>query len=188
MTSSTRTAPAILAAWFLVAFATVYAGVLTQVPFPPPVFVAAGVIFSLAMIVLVPGVAAWLRDVDLRWILSFHLVRFVGAFFLWLAAQGRLPDSFAKPAGIGDIITAVWAAGLLATGYARPGRALLIWNLFGIADILFVVVNAVRGIMTQPAAFTEFYKLPLGLLPTFIVPVIIVSHLVVFVRNRAPAA
>ena len=184
-TPASRVGPLILLAWAAVAVATVGMGFLTRVPFPPPVFVASGVLFALAMIVLVPGVAAWLRELDLRVILSFHLVRFVGAFFLWLAVQGRLPYSFARPAGIGDIITAVWAAGLLVTGYARPGKALLFWNLFGVADILFVVFNAVRGIMTDPASFTEFYHLPLGLLPTFIVPVIIVSHGVVFLRLRS---
>lgn len=183
-TPASRVGPWILLAWAAVAVTTVGMGFLTRIPFPPPVFVAAGVVFSVAMIILVPGVAAWLRDLDLRVILSFHLVRFVGAFFLWLASQGRLPDSFARPAGIGDIITAVWAAGLLVTGNAKPGKALLVWNLFGAVDILFVVFNAVRGIMTDPASFTEFYHLPLGLLPTFIVPVIIVSHGVVFLRLR----
>ena len=184
MTTPSRAGPLILALWLLVATITVAMGLLAQVPFPPPVFVGAGVLFAVVCVVIVPGVAAWLRDLDLRVLLSFHLIRFVGVFFLWLAAQGRLPDAFARPAGIGDILTAVWAAGLLVTGNARPGKALLVWNIIGTADILFVVFNALRGIMTDPAAFGEFYHLPLGLLPTFIVPVIIVSHGVVFLRLR----
>ena len=42
--------------------------------------------------------------------------------------------------------------------------------------------------MHDPASLAEFFHLPLGLLPTFLVPLIIVSHLVVFLRLRVAKA
>ena len=49
-------------------------------------------------------------------------------------------------------------------------------------DILFVVASAARSGLTDPPSMIELTRLPLSLLPTFIVPLIIASHIVVFVR------
>lgn len=183
-----RLAPALILLWGAAAAVAVEFGVLVRVDFPPPVFVGVGVLFMLLCAVVVPGFAAWMKTVDIRVILAFHLVRFVGFYFLWLAGEGRLDPFFAEAAGIGDIITAVGACGLLLLPDARLGRWLLIWNIVGLVDILLVVANAVRVVLANPAGLAEFFILPLGLLPTFIVPLVIVSHLVVFLRLRVKAA
>ena len=183
-----RLAPALLLVWGLAATAFVGMGMLPRMPFPPPVFVGLGVLLSLIFLIFVPGFAAWVKTVDIRWILGFHLVRFVGIYFLILASQGRLDDYFARTAGIGDIITATGAVALILIPALREGLGLKIWNAFGFADILFVVFNAARGIRTAPDGFAEFFHLPLGLLPTFIVPVIVVSHVVILFRLRRAAA
>ncbi|HTK55685.1 MAG TPA: hypothetical protein VL295_02595 [Gemmatimonadales bacterium] len=183
-----RLAPALLLVWGLAATAFVGMGMLPRMPFPPPVFVGLGVLLSLIFLIFVPGFAAWVKTVDIRWILGFHLVRFVGIYFLILASQGRLDDYFARTAGIGDIITATGAVALILIPAAREGLGLKIWNAFGFADILFVVFNAARVVRTAPERFTEFFHLPLGLLPTFIVPVIVVSHVVILFRLRRAAA
>lgn len=179
-----RLAPALLLMWGLAAAAFVGMGMLPRMPFYPPVFVGLGVLLCLVFLIFVPGFAAWMKTVDIRWILAFHLVRFVGIYFLVLASQGRLEALFARSAGIGDIVTAVGAVALLLVPTWREGKGLLYWNLFGFADILLVVFNAARVVLTAPEGFSEFYHLPLGLLPTFVVPVIIVSHVVVLFRLR----
>ncbi|HEX7918340.1 MAG TPA: hypothetical protein VF454_03005 [Gemmatimonadales bacterium] len=183
-----RLAPALLLVWGLAATAFVGMGMLPRMPVYPPVFVGLGILLCLIFLVFVPGFAAWMKTVDIRWILAFHLVRFVGIYFLILASQGRLELLFARSAGIGDIITAVGAVLLLLVPALREGKALLWWNLFGFADILLVVFNAARVVLTTPEQFREFFHLPLGILPTFVVPVIIVSHVVVFFRLRRAAA
>jgi hypothetical protein len=183
-----RLAPILILLWGIGAACFVQMGMLWRVSFPPPAFVGAGVLFLLICAIVVPGFAAWMKTVDIRVILGFHLVRFVGFYFLWLATVGRLDPLFAEGAGIGDIITAVGATGLLLLPDARDTKWLLIWNIVGFIDILLVVANAVRVVITDPAGFAEFFNLPLGLLPTFIVPLIIVSHLVVFLRLRTKAA
>lgn len=183
-----RLAPALLLVWGLAATAFVGMGMLSRMPFPPPVFVGLGILLALIFLIFVPGFAAWMKTVDIRWILGFHLVRFVGIYFLILASQGRLDTYFARTAGIGDIITAAAALALILIPAGRDGIALKLWNAFGFADILFVVFNAARGIRSAPDGFTEFFHLPLGLLPTFIVPVIVVSHVVILFRLRRAAA
>ncbi len=186
MTSSTRLAPILLFLWGAAAIAAVASGLLTSLPFPPPLLVPITVVLAILAILMVPGVAAWIGGLDIRALVALHLVRFIGGYFLWLCTQGRLVESFALPAGIGDLIVAVGALGLLLTGYARPGRPLLWWNILGTLDILMVVANALRAFFTAPEGITEFFHLPLGLLPTYIVPLIILSHLAIFVRLLRP--
>jgi hypothetical protein len=186
---ASRLAPTLILLWGIVAALAVWRGLLWNAPFPPPVFVGAGVLFLLAAAVVVPGFAAWMKQVDIRLLLGFHLVRFVGLYFLWLATVGRLDPTFALTAGIGDLIAAVGATGLLLFPDLRDGKWLLVWNIVGLADILLVVVTAARIFATAPADLAELAMFPLGLLPTFVVPLIIVSHLVVFLRLRVkPAA
>ena len=96
-----RLAPTLILVWGIAALLWVQQGMLERVPFPPPVFVGAGVLFLLVSAVVVPGFAAWMKQVDLRVILGLHLVRFVGFYFLWLSSQGRLDPFFANSRGSG---------------------------------------------------------------------------------------
>ena len=49
-------------------------------------------------------------------------------------------------------------------------------------DILFVVVTAVRLGAADPASMAALQRLPLNLLPTFLVPLIIATHVILGVR------
>src|SRR6266513_4750626 len=64
----------------------------------------------------------WVAIIDLRWLIALHLTRFVGIYFLILGSRGDLPEGFAKPAGIGDIVIAVCAVALLFA-LGRDGAA-----------------------------------------------------------------
>lgn len=184
MSPSRLAAPIILVLWLIAAVVAVGNGLLYRTPFPPPLFVAFGVLFAFLCLLLVPGVAAWVGGLDLRAILGFHLVRFVGIYFLWLMGQGRLDPDFARQAGIGDIVTALGAVLLLIIPAWQSKRGFMIWNIVGFGDILLVVTKVAWGVSTTPAGFTELFTLPLGLLPAFFVPLIIVSHIVVFFRLK----
>ena len=56
------------------------------------------------------------------------------------------------------------------------------WNALGLLDILLVVANAARHAMANPASMAALVRLPLSLLPTFLVPLIIAGHFLIFVR------
>lgn len=129
---------------------------------------------------------SWLLVLPVRRVLQFHLVRFVGYAFLWLSVTGAMPTAFAVPAGIGDIVVATAALLLLSVATSpRWNRLVLVWNIVGLADILFVVATAARLAMADPASMLALMRFPLGLLPTFIVPLVIASHLWVFAALRS---
>jgi hypothetical protein len=146
------------------------------------------ILFSLVALLLIAyGLSSafrrWLCSVPLAWLVSIHLVRFVGFYLLWLYEQRQLPFAFAVLGGWGDIVVASLALVLLIL---RPNsRAIYqIWNMLGLADILFVVVTATRLALADPASMATLLRFPLSLLPTFIVPIIIFSHVVIFLRLK----
>lgn len=124
-------------------------------------------------------------NVDLGWLIALHLTRFVGIYFLVLCRSGELSCTFAKPAGMGDIITAFGAALLLLTGAVQRGwrKTILAWNCFGFLDIIFVVFSAFRVGLVDWRHMGPLRELPLMLLPAFLVPLIISSHVIIFVRK-----
>jgi hypothetical protein len=135
----------------------------------------------------VSSVKTWALSVAPRWLVLFHLTRFVGFYFLFLQRRGQMPFAFAVPAGWGDITVAFLAVFVLISSDARNWKPLLVWNCLGLLDILFVVSAALRiGLQDWPSmhALREW---PLSLLPTFVVPLIIASHVLIFARARGSA-
>jgi hypothetical protein len=191
-TVGSRTVVLIGLAWLLVAIAAGAAGLGRT--WPPPVVIAVLTAAVLAAAWLNPRFRAWLDRLDLRWLVAFHLTRFVGFYFLYLYARGQLPYDFAVPGGWGDIAVASLAIVLLLIGPPRDGgrrAAYAVWNVLGLADILFVVVTAVRLGAADPASMAALQRLPLNLLPTFLVPLIIATHVILGVRlarGRRPGA
>jgi hypothetical protein len=158
-------------------------------PVPPPVILAGLTAAGIVAYAASDGIKGAVRAVPLAALVAVHLIRFVGAWFIVLYRRGELPFAFAVPGGWGDIVAAATAAGLLAGAIpARtPARrkALLAWNAFGLLDILFVVANAARLFLADPGQLAPLTRLPLSLLPTYFVPLIVLSHLAIFGRLRA---
>jgi len=189
---SSRTVLLLGLGWLLVATGLGAAGIVRTLR-PPAVPL---VVFGLTVVVLAAGwllvgFRAWLSAIDERWLVGLHLTRFVGAYFLYLYGQGQLPYAFAVPGGWGDIAVASLAAILLVVGPPRDARrrwAYIVWNVFGLADILYVVVTAARLATADPESMVALLRLPLSLLPTFLVPLIVASHVVLGVRLARQSA
>ena len=185
-TVSSRTVVLIGLGWLVLATGVGAFGIVSTLR--PPALPL--VLFGLTAVVLgagrfSTGFRAWLLAIDVRWLVGLHLTRFVGAYFLYLYGRGQLPYAFAVPGGWGDIAVASLAALLLLSGSpARAGRrgAYILWNVLGLADILFVVVTAARLGVADPESMAALLQLPLILLPTFLVPLIIASHVILGVR------
>ena len=102
-----------------------------------------------------------------------------------------LPREFTAPAGWGDILVGIGAIWVLLR--ALPPRtagqrlALLIWNVAGLLDIFGVLGNALRLFVKTPSFVEPFTSLPLAILPTFVVPIVIVSHVLLFGWVRVKA-
>jgi hypothetical protein len=173
--------------WFLVAAAVGYSGVLLKLPLPA----MQGILLVLTAAALVaarrlPALRAWLEQVDLRVLLLLHLTRFVGFYFILLYRQGRLPYDFAVRGGAGDIVVATGALLLcvLPLGAAARRHGITIWNVVGSIDILFVIFTAARLAWQGEWHMRALEVMPLSLLPTFLVPLIVTTHVVIFLRLR----
>src|SRR5271155_3419671 len=120
------------------------------------------------------------RNEALRPLLMFHSLRFVGlAFLVPGVVSPDLPAAFAEGAAYGDIVAAALA---LLTLVLLPGKlgivAAWVFNLWGLADIVHANYEDIRlGV----ASF----------LPTFIVPLFVITHGLMFwllLRNENAAA
>src|SRR5438045_622127 len=61
-------------------------------------------------------IKAWALNVDIRWLVIFHVTRMIaGIYFLALCHRGELPCAFALAAGWGDILVALLALVAVAT-------------------------------------------------------------------------
>ena len=174
----------ILLIWCVSAVLLGASGVIASLHPPVPQVILFGLV---ALLLIAYGFSSkfrlWISSVPLAWLVSVHLVRFVGFYFLWLYEHRQLPFAFAVLGGWGDIVVASLALVLLVL---RPGsRAIYhVWNTLGLADILFVVSTATRLALADPASMAALLRFPLSLLPTFIVPLIIFTHVVIFLRLK----
>lgn len=171
--------------WFAAAVLAGHFLVLQRLPAPA----VPGMVFTLTALLLLayfrlPGVRAWVDALPLRRLVLVHVTRFVGIVFLVLYHRGQLPYAFAVPGGIGDIVIATFAlpVALAPLEDSSRLRAINIWNVAGLADILFVVITAIRINLADPAEMQALTHLPLSLLPTFLVPLLIATHVIIFTR------
>ena len=150
-----------------------------------------GSLLSYALIAIwyvVPRLSKLPRVEALLPLILLHTFRTVGLVFLFpQVTGGALPPGFAAPAAYGDLLTAGLAGLAIFALRLWPGWALpLVWlfNLVGIADLLFAMYNgAVTGL--------PFFHLGVAwLLLTFYVPLLLVSHVIVFwlLLRAAPSA
>jgi hypothetical protein len=174
-------------AWLIVAIVVGNYRLLQRLPMPG----VQAVLFGLTGIVLflyfrLHGLRTWIDQLDLRALVFLHVTRFVGIYFLVLYQRGELPYEFAVPGGWGDIVVAVLALGVvfapLDVNLRR--RAITIWNVIGFVDIMMVVITAGRIGFATPWRMLALTVLPLSLLPTFLVPLIIATHVIIYLRLR----
>jgi len=175
----------VLWTWFIVAIVAGRLELLARLP----AAATQGVLAVLTVLVLaacfgIPAVRTWLQALDVRALVLVHVSRFVGGYFLFLYHRGALPYAFAVPGGWGDILVASLAL-LVVLVPMRAGirrHAYVIWNTFGLVDILLVVATATRIGFSHPWQLRALQVLPLSILPTFLVPLIIATHVIIFVR------
>jgi hypothetical protein len=134
-----------------------------------------------------------LKRIPVSWLIAANTVRIIGVFFLLLHAQNRLPAPFAPVAGWGDILvgaTAPYVAWLVATRGADVQRTVLSWNIIGLADLIMAIG---LGIVSSPGPLNLIVAtpgsgimttLPWLLIPAFLVPMLMGTHLAIFYKLR----
>jgi hypothetical protein len=107
-------------------------------------------------------------------IIAIQTFRILGGVFLVRYFQGELPGVFAIPAGVGDVLTGLFAPlvaywWLAEKPYART--AAIAWNLFGMADLVNAVV---LGVLTGGGGGGIAF--PIVPVPTYAVPRAFLVH------------
>ena len=134
------------------------------------------VIGLLAKWTLSPWLESLPRRRALFWLTLPHAFRHIGMVFLVPGVVAQpLPEAFAIPAAYGDLATGLLA--LLALIGLRSGWAgalALVWvfNIVGTVDLL----NALRHVDVAPSFGAAWY------IPTFLVPLLLVTHFMIFRR------
>jgi hypothetical protein len=131
---------------------------------------------------------AWLAALDLRWLVLAHTVRFYGFFILVLYGRGEVPYALV-PGAWSDILVALLAVGaaLLPLSDEVRRHLFVIWNTVGLMGLLLVAFAVGRIGFGQPWQLGAFQRLPLSLLPTFLGPLLLVTHVIIYAR-LLPAA
>jgi hypothetical protein len=129
-------------------------------------------------------------------IIALNIPRVLGFQFLLLAAAGRLAGPFPFSAGIGDIITSVFALQVarIAASKGANNPRVLAWNTFGMLDLIVAVALGVTSAPGSPLQLihwgvgsTAIAVLPDAMIPAFLVPFYLIGHAVVFVQARRAA-
>ena len=177
--------------WLIAAAALGAAGAFEALrPPAPQVILVCLTVLTLLAATVIPPLRRWTATVDPRVLVVLHLTRVLaGAYFLVLYRRGELPYAFAVPGGVGDIavgLLAFWLLVAVTPSTARRRRIYAVWNVLGLIDILFVVATATRIALGDPGALAPLLRLPLSVLPTWLVPLIIATHVILAVRLARP--
>lgn len=173
-------------AWFAAAVAAGHWALLQRLPpaaVPALILALAAALTSGAL--RIPALRAWLETIDVRSLVLLHVSRLVGAYFLFLLQRGELPRAFALPGGLGEIVVGVMALPVVfapLNDHDRQ-RAIRIWNVVGLIDILLVVFTITRLNLTMPWQLRPLTELPLSLYPTFLMPLLIATHVILLLRT-----
>lgn len=123
-----------------------------------------------------------------RVLTSVQVWRIIGFTFPLLEAHRVLPAIFAWPAGYGDMFigaTAFFAAWQLAVPERR--NAFIGWQVLGILDLVTAVSLGTTAGLLDPhgVSMAAMTVLPLSLIPTFLVPLFTILHVICVAQARA---
>ena len=138
------------------------------------------------LVLLSPTFREIIAGIPQHWLIGIQTFRILGGVFLVRYFQGELPGVFAIPAGVGDVLTGIFApvvAYWWFTGKPYARAAAIAWNLFGMADL----VNAVAiGWLTGGGGGGIVF--PIVLIPIYAVPRAFLVHsysLIGLLRKRS---
>lgn len=156
----------------------------------PPRFGAAvipPVLFIAACFITKKG-KAFLDLLNTKWLMLLHVVRVpVEVVLLWLYLHQYVPELMTFEGRNFDILSGLTAPLVFYFGFVRQQihrNLLLAWNFLCLALLINIVVNAM---LSAPSSFQQFafeqpnvgvLYFPFIWLPCFIVPVVLLSHLV----------
>ncbi|MEM8939545.1 MAG: hypothetical protein AAGC64_09395 [Bacteroidota bacterium] len=192
---------AILISWiFLVSIQATF-GFFEDFSFPPRLMIYVGIpVISTVILLLTPRTRKFLNEMPITTLHYIHIIRVPVEMVLWWLSVFRvLPKELTFEGSNLDIISGISApfAAVFLVGKQSENRiGALLWNLLALGLLLNIVFSAIsftpyfyEASQNVPANTGLFY-FPYILLPTFIVPVVLFSHLValnqlIFKKNQS---
>jgi len=184
----------IVGAWIGLSAAVAGGGALSD-PVTVLAMFATPLVAIVALAVAFPTVRLALNSVPLPLLVGLNTIRLGGVLFVLLADAGRLAGPFPYVAGWGDFATAalaIPAAWLVASDIGFRRRLIVVWNTFGMVDLIVGVTLALISRNGSPLQLIDagvgtatMQSLPWAFVPTVLVPFFLIAHAAIFARLRA---
>lgn len=177
--------------WLVSAIAVVRSGILLDVPSSVTLSGSAAVTFAVFLLLFrfSDGFRNLLRRLDPSLLTLVQSSRIVGGtILLYLSWRGLIPLSFGIPGGVGDVLAAATAP-IIAIGL-RGGmqpRTALIWHVAALCHLLLAIIlgsltSPVPRVLGGSGSSQVLHYFPFGMIPMFVGPVLISTHLAVIVH------
>ena len=171
---------AVLTAWGLAVAAAAAAGLYQAIdPMWIGPLLVLGIIVPTVAYAVMPAFQRVIAAIGIRRLTMFHIWRIAAAMlFFWWGAAGKLPETFVRHAGWGDLI----AGGLALTVILLPenrGRYAFM-HLVGLADFVLALGTGLVLTRMGDPLMDGIRTLPIALIPLFGVGVTGASHLMAF--------
>ena len=122
-----------------------------------------------------PRLATLPLGIALPPLLILHAFRHLGMVFLVPTVVGpALPASFAVPAAYGDLVAGLLAVAAIATLRGGSSIAIPLTWLFNVVGLLDLINAFYQGLSNDVQLGSAYY------IPTFIVPALVITHLMIF--------
>lgn len=152
--------------------------------------VAAGVAASFAK------VRSAMMAIPVQLIVALNAWRVLGVFMVLGGVAGTMSGPFPYSAGIGDIITGIFAIPIARIAARNPrDLRVLEWNIFGALDLIaavFLGITSQNGgplqLIHAGVGSSAMATLPWAFIPLVLVPTYLIGHALVFAHVREATA
>ncbi len=183
-----------IGAWIAMVVALAGSGAVSGSPFLLPLLFALP-LAGAGLAATSPSARSAMMAIPPQLIAALNVARVLGVFMLIAAVTGSMSGPFPYSAGIGDIITGIFALPVARMIARHPhDMRVLEWNLFGALDL---VVAVSLGMMTANGSPLQIIHavpgsaamttLPWALIPLVLVPTYLIGHALTFAHVRAVA-
>lgn len=184
-----------IGAWISIVVMLAASGAVRSAAFAVPVLfslplVAAGIAASFAQ------ARAAMMAIAMQLIVGLNAWRVLGVFMVLAGVAGTMSGPFPYAAGIGDIITGIFALPVARIAGKNPRDVrVLEWNIFGALDLILAVFLGITTTNSGPLQLfhvgvgsSEMTTLPWALIPLMLVPTYLIGHALIFAHVRAASA
>ena len=152
------------------------------------VTVAAPTVVYLLLLTLFDGMRKWTQTLSLAMLTLPHAWRTIGYTFLVLWFYGILPAGFAAPAGFGDFTVAIAAPFIAVALWKQWKNAVsyaVVFHIVGAIDLILAIVTGTSayGVLAENLHIIDpLTAFPMVIIPTAFVPLLLMSHAMVFAK------